>query len=212
MTLIVIDNNKIKKYFATFFISLLSTHLLFYAVLNVGVKLLNGNVYYALYDLDFPITAILLAVFLYFKILLKYFCKVKRKSKIENFIYDCTLYYKDKKINCIGFLDTGNSLYDGNMNLPIIVAPIKAVEKFLSQYELICIMLKKQCETVTNLTYINYATAGTKNSVMPVFKLDKIIVKQETKKMQYECMLGISFTNFKSANYDVLLNEKMLNK
>ena len=70
-------------------------------------------------------------------------------------------------------------------------------------------MLTAKCESIKSLHYITYSTASSKSGLMPVFKLDKMVIKKKEAQKTIECMLGISFGQaIKSKNFDMLLGLK----
>lgn len=207
--LIVLDNDKLKYKFIPFYFCFISLNLIIYAIFSVAFKLFGDEVSISNYTLDFPVMAVLLAIFLYFKILIKFFAKLKKSYEIDDCIYSVSIEYFGKKFNLNAFLDTGNSLYDNVENLPVAVVPFSVAEKLLSKHEMMCLMLKSKCESIKNLHYITYSTASSKNSLMPVFKLDKMIIRKKQMQKTIECMLGVSFGKVtRGQDYDMLLGLK----
>lgn len=207
--LVVIDNPKLKTKFLPFYFCFITLNLIVYAMFSIIVKIFNCEVSLANYTLNFPIAVVFLALFLYFKILIKFFAKLKKSYDVENCIYDVHIEYLGKKIKLNAFLDTGNALYDNVENLPIAVVPLNVAEKLLSKEELMCIMFKSKSSSIKNLHYINYSTASSKQCLMPVFKLDKMVIEKNQKKINVDCMLGVAFGKVtKGKEYEMLLGLK----
>ncbi|MGN1227106.1 MAG: sigma-E processing peptidase SpoIIGA [Christensenellales bacterium] len=209
--LLALDNLKLKSKFFLFYFCFITLSLITFAFCGMLAKLFGGNADLVTYNLDFPVAVILLAIFIYFKILSSFFGKLKHSYKIDDYIYAVTMEYKNKKIKLNAFLDTGNSLYDEKYNLPIAVVSFHYAQKFLTKYEALCLLLKKDCQSINGLHYINFATASSKNNVMPVFKLNKITLKQNNLVKELPCMIGVSFNKVSnSVNYDMLISLQMI--
>lgn len=211
LCLIVLDNVKLKSKFFIYYFTFLSLSLLMFAICNIMVKLFGGDVTMLNYNLDFPIAIILFCIFIYFKILIGFFSRLKKSYEIDDYIFETLIEYNSKKIKLNAFLDTGNSLYDNKYNLPVAVTSFKVAEKLLTKNEVLCLLMRKGCTTVKDLHYINYSTASSKNSSMPVFKLDNFEIVRNGTKQKVDCMLGISFARISNGiNYDMLLGLKMI--
>lgn len=209
--LIAVDGNKLKSKFVAFYFTFLTLSLIIYAFTNIAINLFGGSVSVSNYTLDFPFAIVLLAVFVYFKILYKYFAKVKRSNAQESYIYDAKVEYMGKSLKLNAFLDTGNSLHDQTTNLPIVVVPLSVAEKLLTQSEIVCLMLKANCKTIKDLHYIKYSTASTKSSLMPVFRLDKLTLEKGATQRSVDCMIGISFAQItRTKDYDMLLSPQIV--
>lgn len=208
-TLISVYN--FRKKVIPFYITFISISFIVYALCNVIVCVLGGDFSTICYSLDFPISVIFLSIYLYFKILLSYFNKIKKSYDLQELIYDANIIYKNKCVKLSALLDTGNMLIDSETNLPIAVIPFNCLNKLLSQNELLCLFMKKKCDTIPNLHYINYGTAGKSKIKMPVFKIDSLELRKKDFEVKRQCMVGVTF-NVITHNYcfDMLIGLKML--
>ena len=97
--------------------------------------------------------------------------------------------YKEK-ISVVGFLDTGNNLYDPYKKRPIIMIN----KEVLKGYRPKCLLVP--CLTVN------------KESLIKCFKVKKIVING--KLIKDEILVGISDNNFKISGVDLLLHKKII--
>jgi len=211
MCLIVLKGNEYKSKLTVFLFVCITLNLIIYAILSIIAKLLGGEFSFGVYYLDFPISAVLLCVYLYFKILLKYFSRLKRSYEIDNYIYEVEIQYNQKSVKLKAFLDSGNSLFDTIYNLPIAVIQIENLTSIIGEADALCLLMGKKCENIETLHYIEYYTASSKRAKMPVFKLDKMNIQKNGQIKSVDCMLGVSFAKITNGiNYDMLIGLKMI--
>lgn len=125
-------------------------------------------------------------------ILIFFYVKNQRKQKEEiskNYEVDITFLNGVTK-HLIGFLDTGNNLFDPYKKRPIIVID----KKVLGSYKPRCILVP--CLTVN------------KESMLRCFRVKKIVVNRKI--IEDECLVGISDNNFKIDGVDLLLHKKII--
>jgi len=119
-----------------------------------------------------------LILFLYVKEHLKYKKKINTK-------YDVIIKLKNKKINVIGFLDTGNKLVDPYFNKPIILLN----KKFINL-------------SGKRILYVPY-TSLNNSGLLKCIKPEYILVNNKKYK---DVLIGIS----ENLKYDCILNERII--
>ena len=104
----------------------------------------------------------------------------------------CIMLLNNKKINVTGFLDTGNNLQDPYKRRPIIVISKNALRGYNPKIILV------PCITVKG------------NSLLKCFRIKELIING--KKIEKECLVGISDNNFQIDGVDLLLHKKLLGR
>lgn len=106
------------------------------------------------------------------------------KNNYSNY-YKVVINYKDKIINCNGFLDTGNNLTDPVTNKPVVLIDIDIGDNFY---------------------YIPYNVINGKG-LLKCFKADSIFINDKEYK---KVIIGILENKIKIDDIDCLLNKKLL--
>ena len=182
------------KNIKTFFINL-SYLYLFSIILGGFLYFINDSFSYKtngfiFYNNGLSINVILML--LISPIILFYYVRklIKQKENIGNrYNVEITL-LNNKKINIIGFLDTGNNLYDPYKKRPILIINKSILDGYKPKYILVPYI------TVSN------------TSMMKCFKIKKIMI--DNKIIKDDVLIGISDNNFKFDDVDLLLNKKIL--
>lgn len=164
-------------------------------ILGGALYLINDSLAYKntgliFYHNGFSINLVL--VFILSPIILFIYVKKQRKLK-EEYVkkYEVKITFLNGKTKLLtGFLDTGNNLYDPYKKRPIIVIN----KSVLGSYNPRCILVP--CKTVN------------KESLLKCFKIKKIIING--KKIETECLVGITDNNFGIEGVDLLLHEKLI--
>lgn len=104
----------------------------------------------------------------------------------------CIRFLNNKKINVTGFLDTGNNLSDPYKKRPIIIIS----KHVLNGYNPKTILVP--CLTVKG------------NGLIKCFRIKELIING--KKIEKECLVGISDNNFQIDGVDLLLHKKLLRR
>lgn len=143
-------------------------------------------------------------------IFIKEFFKLYHKKKnIKDFQYSVRLFFNGKEVDEMGYLDSGNLLYDNISHCPIILISELVFEKLVGQnyYEFV-LKNQKPEEVLKNCHYIPASTSMS-NGKMLVFELENLQVidkKNQIKEFKSQ-FVGLSFANFeKSFNSGLLLH------
>ena len=110
------------------------------------------------------------------------------KNNLSN-LYSVTLYNGSDILNLIGYLDTGNNLYDPYFDKPILVLN-KNINLESDKY-----------------IYVPYNTISG-NGLMKCFFIDKIFIKDIGYK--YNVLIGLSNDKFLLGNVDIILHREMI--
>ncbi len=116
-----------------------------------------------------------------------YVRQMKRLKNNYQHYYQVDIYYKNKKMSLIGYLDTGNKLYDNYKHRPIILIDQKI------DYDL------------SEIIYVSYASLN-HESILKCLKADKIIINNHTFK---NYLIGLSERKFYIDGVNCLLHSKM---
>ena len=101
-----------------------------------GTISLNGII---MYQFQMPIGLIFLVLFIYFLFIKKL---VAHKRKFGTYTYAVEIYKEDKSMHLVGFLDTGNQMYDKSGN-PILIISQKTFMKAYSSISYLKILNNK---------------------------------------------------------------------
>ncbi|WP_167956893.1 sigma-E processing peptidase SpoIIGA [Anaerosporobacter faecicola] len=102
--------------------------------------------------------------------------------------YDVELVFGDKKINCKGFLDTGNQLREPISMKPVVIADMAGIKEILPE-ELIDYAECFSCDAkhknidryAVKIKWIPYHAVGTEEGILPGIVFDEVnILKEET--------------------------------
>lgn len=113
-----------------------------------------------------------------------------QKDNLSKYYEVDITFLNGKTKHLTGFLDTGNNLYDPYKKRPVIVINKSLIENYNPR----CILVP--CITVN------------KESMIKCFRVKKIVVNG--KKIESECLVGISDNNFKMDKVDLLLHKKII--
>ena len=162
--------------------------------------ILGGALYFINDNLSFKNTGLIfyhnsfsiniLLAFIISPVIIYIYIKKQRKLKEEYknlYKVEITL-LTGKKLYLTGFLDTGNTLIDPYKKRPIVL-----IEKsVLKDYKPKCILVP--------IYTVN------KESMIKCFRIKEIVING--KKMENECLVGISDNNFNMEDANILLNKK----
>ncbi|MGN0405623.1 MAG: sigma-E processing peptidase SpoIIGA [Bariatricus sp.] len=106
-----------------------------------------------------------------------------------------TLYFRENVCTFQAVIDSGNSLYDTLSRKPVHIIDKKAMKELTGQ------------EKIQFIRYIPYCTIQEKESVLPVFTIDKMCIRGKHGKIIEAPLLGLSAQDrFNDGNYDVILH------
>ncbi len=198
--------NNIKEYFITYLIFLTVTMLfggLIIATLSVfDIQYSTSGLLFLSFEI--PISSIVLVVYFYYKIFAAIYKYLAAKNKVSNYYYESIILNNGKKYTILGYLDTGNCLYDIDNN-PIVVVDKKTFCDIFRNFPYHKLILKKvDNNDIRDGHYIDIGTVSSKDKML-VFKIDNLIIKQDNNCRCYsDVSVGLSNTNFK--NYDMILH------
>ena len=108
-----------------------------------------------------------------------------------------------KHIEFVGFIDSGNSLYDSLTKKPVVVASKKSLERYFSKNEIYDIMNNfgrvLECETI-----------GESLVKIRVFSIKDFTIFDEKTSKQIPCVLGVVDKVFENTKYDCLLHRDFI--
>ena len=169
---------------------------------------LDINVNINSFQLDFPMGVILLILYLFAVWLFKIISKIYNSEKNKNLVCMVTLIFQNKQIKLVGYLDTGNGLYDDQTNLPVIIINKTKICKYLD--------FKQKCYwelglfedmNLKNFHYIGFNTLNGIQSKIPVFMPDGVEIENGEIKKNINVMVGLTNQNFDTnKKYGVLLH------
>ncbi len=191
-----------KKYFITFLSFL-------------GFTFLSGGVIIAIFylsDVDytkgfnfnyngiFPIGVTILIMYALYFALKNLITKLLKIKSINPFIRKCIVVVKGKRFSVIGFIDSGNRLFDIKTGLPIIVGS----KNLFLKIENLKIILK-------DAGNIQIKTVGG-NSRIKIYFIDKLLIYNEQKVNIYNnVLIGRADSDFyDDVKYDLLLNPSLI--
>lgn len=205
MPLLMLKHLSFKKFILTFLTFLVSTMIMGGACIMIcsifQIEWIIDNGTLQIYS--FPIgLALLICLILYF-ILKNLINQFYTQKKMEKFLYDVTICYLGKKIDCKAFLDSGNRLSENHK--PVILINFKTLSK-LTKVELCDVLLKRtQKINLKNLHELEVKSIA-KSSKILVFEIDNIVIEN---KNFSNILAGISLTSFESVNADCILSPLM---
>ncbi len=164
----------------------------------------NGETFY-----NFPVgLALLLSSFLFIvlKQLIKYFYQ---KKHLSNFTYSVTLFSGSCSYSTLGFLDTGNLLFDKDLNKPITMINLNTFTKLYPDINLTNVLLKKNLP-LKNYKYLNVYSIGKSQSIL-VFEIQKLEIKENENTIYIDNpLLGLSLKDYsKNLDNECILNYKL---
>ncbi len=159
---------KLKQFFLTYLSFIFLTFLLggiCYGLQGFvqSTKVINGTISYVN---DFPVSLIIVAIFIFFILGKNLYSTIKLKKRFISI----SIFYKGKELKLNALIDSGNQLIDGKTKLPI---------SFLSKQDFIKNF--GQIDFCNNSTYENLmckTITGTK--ILDTILVDKMIVENKT--------------------------------
>ncbi len=177
---------KVKDYLLGAFYFFIFTFLSGGAIIAVfNLARIDYEAYFILnYDSVIPIGVTFLLVYLStqgFTLLIENIIKNKEN---ENYFRKCEIVVKGKKLKAIGFIDTGNKLYDNFTGLPVIIASKNFIKRLAFNGSLPSKYKNLKIETIN----------GT--STIKIFYIDKLMIYKGTQMNIYNnVLLGEGYLN-----------------
>jgi len=142
-----------------------------------GLYLLKNKYFYNYFIL---IIGFIIVCFIYVK-------QIKKFKIHYSEYYNVTIYYNDKEIKLVGYLDTGNKLYDNYKGRPII-------------------LIDKEIEyNLEDVIYVSYISLNNE-SILKCLKPKKIVINNHS---FYNYLIGLSNKKFRLDGVDCILHSEM---
>lgn len=149
------------------------------------IYLIKENIKIDSFELNFLLLMLITPIFLYI-----YYKKIKKVDNHYNHLHDVKLYYQGKVYNFIGFLDTGNKLYDQYKHRPIIIVYTTLIPFDYSKGIL-----------------VPYETASGK-SLLKCLISEKVIIDNNLERKNV--VFGLTNEAFKIENVDLILHNDIM--
>ncbi len=152
------------------------------------------------YDSIFPIGFTILIIYILYLLLKTLISKILKIKSINPFIRKCILVLDKKRFNVLGFIDTGNRLFDAKTGLPIIVGSKNLFLKIKG----LNITLKEGGD-------IQVKTA-TGNGKIKIYFVDKLLIYNgQNVNIYNNVMIGRADSDFyDDVKYELLLNPSLI--
>lgn len=206
--IICFSNLRFKSVFLNYIVFLFYTFLMggmCYFILDIlHVSTTTSGV--LIYSFDIPVSLIILLIYVYYIIISKL---IKYRKNIVNFKYGVILHKDDKVMKLVGFLDTGNQIFD-DIGKPIVVISLKS---FLNAYPDIS-LLQVATNNVSkfDINDSKYMVISTANATtkMLTFKADQLEVLEDGKIKKFDNItIGVSNSNF-NQKFDCILHSEYI--
>ena len=154
----------------------------------VGTEIVNQGL---------PVSLMIAVSFILSFLIVRVGKSIYRKKQIFPFIRKCEIVAGEKSFPLVGFVDSGNRLYDDKRGCPIVV------------------ISKKNLERMNILPYLSAKVGSLKfNTVsgggeMPLYKIGGIIFKEDNSITYKSATLGISYNEY-SSDYDIILHPSLV--
>lgn len=201
------------------FIKLMATfHLIAFAFAGICLALLyttqvdryisNGIFYISNFKIKKLMISIVFGIIL-FQLAMEY---IQNKNKIIENLLSVNINFKDKEVNVMGMIDTGNSLIDPINRLPVIVAEFSAIRELFPEsiQEAFKMYTESNIELFTNVLcngsedfkfrLIPFKSLGNSEGMLLGFKPDKVTLKDKDSIEVSNLIIGIY--NNKLSNED----------
>ncbi len=187
--------------------------------------LITGIIILSYFIFNSRLTIILLfcaifSVYMIFKIL---FYEIRKSKSDKDYLRDIIIYLDGNSVELVGFIDTGNELFDVLSKRPVIIADINYIKNLFSTdifyeikkaYEndnnyLIDLMFKKLHNY--NFRLLKYGTISSTDEYMIGIVPSKTIVKYKGNERCVDCIIGIYPKTLSDENkFQALLYKKLL--
>ncbi len=144
-------NNFFKNTLYLYFISIILGGFLYYLNMEFSYKNSGLVFFHNGFSINFILLIVLSPIILYL-----YIKQTKELKIINNYQYNVSFTYRRKKYNYLGYIDTGNKVYDPYTHRPVI-------------------LLYDKSFNISNPIYIPYKTIDN-NGLLKSFKVDKLYV------------------------------------
>ena len=212
MLLIAFKFKSFKKFLIGFLCFVSFTFLMggaCYALLLMFGKSIDSAFYG--YDASIPLGLMLAIVATYVMVTIEIAKHIYKKRDACQFIGKIKIQFDNKSVECEGFVDSGNRLFDNVTGLPVIIVSTKVLKNLLSSEILTNIYFGKNNVQNKNFHFIQFATLSGNSKPMLVFKPQKVLFMFKGKTTECQVIVGITSSKFSDVvNYDALLHPSML--
>lgn len=209
--LIILKKQSIKKFLSlyctflgvTFFLGGMSIALLY--MLGENINLLITVNYFNDLPVGVIVSGIVLAVF--FSV--RFFVAAGRTKELKPFVRKIKIYYEGKTVSLNGLIDSGNSLFDPDTNLPIVVVNNSTMYQLVDDQAILDLSRGKNVPLKCGKV-IEFGTASD-ISKMLIIKPDKILIYSGGKvNTIYDVMLGFAKKNIGGQTYEALIHPAII--
>lgn len=205
--LIITDSYKFSKILILFATSLLIMFS-YYGFSKFIIKFVQ-SIFNEVFCIKLPYFCDFLIIFALFCYVFAIFALIHKLSKNKNlktFLRKVSFLAFGKHIEIVGFIDTGNVLYDTKTKLPVIVLKCDSLKNFLPS---------KIYKNITNGNfsklgvshYIKCVSVAGKQMEIPIINIKKATISDGCDSKTFECVIGIVNHRFENSNeYDCLLH------
>ncbi len=143
------------------------------------------NYFLVNYDSIIPIGVTFLIIYLFTKGFALLIENIIKSKENENFFRKCEIVIKGKKLKVMGYIDTGNKLYDSLTGLPVIIASKNLIKRLADISALPNTYKNLKVETVNG------------SSIIKIFYIDKLLIYKGINMNIYNnVLLGEGVSNF----------------
>jgi len=190
LVLLAVKKISLKRYYVTALIFILLTFLTGGAIIGLS------SIFGVSLGSEFLISTIIFIVALTMKLLTKIIKYVYRQKNVKAFTYRVGIEIGANKIDCVGFLDTGNGLYDGES--PVIVCD----KKFIKNFNL-------DVKALKNIKELDFQTVDGKSRMISL-KTDKVLIYNGDKLNIFNNVTLCVAKGGVGTGYDVILHPELL--
>ncbi|MBR1676928.1 MAG: sigma-E processing peptidase SpoIIGA [Clostridia bacterium] len=202
--LIVISSGKfntVREYILCFYLFLFYTFVFGGAIIAVFWSMgIDFNAFNLANDSGLPLGLSIGSATVLYLFLIKLIKRLSKKRDIGAFLRKCEIVIGGRKMPFMGFIDSGNSLFDKRSGMPVILCSPKAA-KILGATGM---LFRQKSEE------LYFSTVAGQNS-MKIYKLDKLLIYNgQTVNTIYNVMIGISPNAFAGDDYDIILSPSLI--
>jgi len=214
LIMIAFGLGRIKDYLAQYFGFISFTFLIGGAAL--AIVLIFGRVDFSGgvegYDASLPLGLMMLIAFVTALIVISLSRLIYQRRDCKQFIAKITLSIGGKTRELVGFIDSGNRLFDHVTGLPVIIISASALKSMISEDVLSRAILGTQTkDKINGAHFITLETLSGRAKPMLVISPDAVTMEFGGRVVKSRVMVGITNGHFKDAvAYDAILHPSML--
>lgn len=189
------------------------------SILIVGIIIISYNFFIS----RLTIILLFVAIFIAYSIFKLVFYEIRKNKSEKDYFRDIVIYLDGNSVELVGFIDTGNEMFDALSKRPVVIADIEYIKKLFKTevfYE-----IKKAYENSTdylidlmfrklhnyNFRLLKYKTINSTDEYMIGVIPSKTIVKYKGNERCVDCIIGIYPKALSDENkFQALLYKKIL--